>query len=127
MLVDKKRLPPYGKFFLRFPPSNNGLIIECGDGAWERAKYYNGGQKDKLKYGAPCIVFPSDTRPDDFDWSLVKDREVAIMHNANGVERIESPALESLAVHLVKKGAAMVIILDSEKGISPTYKPRLAA
>ena len=91
----KKRLPPYGKIFLRFPPHNKGLIIECGDGAWERAKYYNGGQKDKFKYGAPCIVFPSDATQYDFNWSLVNGRDIAIFHNATGVDCIDFSTLET--------------------------------
>ena len=103
------------------------MIVECGDGAWERAKYYNGGEKDKPKYGAPCVVYPSTAQPNDYDWSLVISREVAIFHNGPGLDSIDFSELESLATHLIKNGATKVIIADSEQGISPTYKPRNAA
>ena len=121
------KLPPYGKIFQRYPSKNNGIVIFCGTGSWQRAKKLNGSDNFKLKYGACCVVYPSKTLPENYDWKFVNGLEVAIIHNARGIDRIDGQILNELAVCLVKAGASMVIILDSCKGISPTYRPRIAA
>jgi len=85
--VNKKPLPPYGKYFVGRPPSC-GVWIACGPNAWDFTK---------LK-PFPVLVLPDECDPADFRWP-VADQDVLLIevgtYDTERVERIAQVLLES--------------------------------
>ena len=119
-----KRLPPFATLRDRLfngEPLSNGVHIHCGYKAWERAQILIDGGATNVAH----LVFPSDALPTEFDWSVVRDLEVTILHNPdNSSEAIDLLTLGVLAAECIRAGAPKVYRIDPEYPLK-IYVPKV--
>jgi len=107
----RKSLPPYGKKLLqrmmveKYP--TNGINIQCGYLAWNRAK-------NLFNSGCNVLLFPSNASPYQYDWTLLRGYEISVLHNPKKPGRIERNVLENLCIEIVRTGATAVGLVDPE-------------
>jgi hypothetical protein len=96
--MDNRRLPPFGKLLLQRQNKEhfNEIHVFIGKDCWRRAKSY---------VKRPCLVLPPNEKPSNFDWSVVKSKELLLWITPKdfGMEM-----LRSLAFELLKAGGIVV-------------------
>ena len=106
MIADKlisstnKLLPPYGKNLIREISKGkitNGVNIYT---SWKNRKFFSN-----------ALTFPPDAQPGDFDWSFLVGQEISLINTESAADY---EILKSLAVLIVKSGAANVGLIDLE-------------
>jgi hypothetical protein len=93
-----KRLPPYGRRYLRERPAN-GAWIACGPGAWDFTQ---------LK-PFPVMVLPEQSDPVAFRWPVI-DQDVLLVEAGT----YDTGRLQRIAQVLLESGARMVLPIRTE-------------
>ena len=91
----RQPLPPFGKQWLRNPPSA-GLVVAIGPDAWDR------GQARSYV----CLVLPEDRDPAQFRWPT-NHKAALILESGPG----DDVLLHHTAIELLRVGAPVVVAL----------------
>lgn len=100
----RKRLPPFGREFLRAQaegrPVNPFVHHGSHPRAWELARARTGG-----------LVCPADESPSAFDWSCLRGLDVVVAWPGGSI-----PEVDELAAAIMADGASTVHVLADVRG-----------
>ncbi|MCK4870024.1 MAG: hypothetical protein KAS93_02830 [Gammaproteobacteria bacterium] len=107
--MKNKQTPPYGRELKIALQSGavfmNDLFICVGKNAWNVAKGYR-------RSGNAALIFPEKCKPSDFDWSVVKHRDVLVIATQPDLYQL----IRALAYELLSQGKANIVRVASITG-----------
>ena len=107
--MSRRPIPPFGKQLtkLRSTGARPPVCVHTGSMGWASAKAWIDSGDEWFSH----LCMPLDATPDDFDWRLCGDCEVAILHCPLD-DFVPWETLDKLAMVIVKAGALKVCLLD---------------
>ncbi len=98
--------PPYGRDFRSHP---NGIWITVGKHAWDHAKIIQGVYRDRQP-----LVMPDAADYRNYHWQVAGEDIVLLLSSEHNPDLIHD-----FGVHLVKQGAARVVVIGEIGNLPP--------
>lgn len=115
--MKNKQTPPYGRELKIALQSGtvfmNDLFICVGKKAWNVAKGYK-------QSGNAVLILPEKRKPSDFDWLVVKHRDVLVIATQSDLYQL----VRALAYELLSQGMANIVRAVSITGGRAIFRRR---